>query len=427
MAKRPPVQVPQITALAVSPLPLTLQDSYELALQQSETLAIAKEDIEEAEAQFFIAASEALGDVNFVMERNRLDSKGRVDSTTDSSLTDPDRRTRKFVIKQPLFQGFKAMGALTGAGSLRKEQKEEWLRAKQLLFLDVASAYYGFLREKDDLKTIDEISSLFKERIQELEGREGIGRSRSSEVVTARSRMKTLDAERARVHGTFLLAQHLLEFLTGVDWKERDMKDEALPEEPAKTLDEYLIEVDSRPDVEAARQGVKTAWRGVIVAQSKFWPELSVEHTQYERREGSQSGIDWDFLFKIDVPLFQGGAAVGGLKKAVSLWKKEKLGFQKTRREAERDIKDSYEKWFSSQAEHRALEEAAQATEENFRLQKDDYAHNLVGNLDVLEALEEFYQTRRDATRAFYQMKENYWRLRIASGEIPAEGTNEPL
>jgi len=171
--------------------------------------------------------------------------------------------------------------------------------------------------------------------------------------------------------------------------------------------------------VEAARQAVKTAWRAVIVAQSELWPEISIEHNQYERREGFSSNIDWDFLFKVDVPLLQGGSAIGKIKQAVSQWKKEKLNYSLVRREAGRDIKESFEKWRSSKSESGALEEALKAAEENFRLQKEDYTHNLVGNLDVLEALEELQQTRREAIRAHYQMKSDYWRLRIAAGEIP--------
>jgi len=155
------------------------------------------------------------------------------------------------------------------------------------------------------------------------------------------------------------------------------------------------------------------------VAQSKFWPELSIENNQYIRREGFQSNIDWDFLFKINVPLFQGGEAIGNVKKAVSEWKKKKLNYSKVRREAELEIKKHYENWLASVSEARSLQEAVKAAEENFRLQKQDYVHNLVSNLDVLEALQELLQTRRDANRAHYEMKQNDWAFQVATGTAP--------
>jgi outer membrane protein TolC len=68
--------------------------------------------------------------------------------------------------------------------------------------------------------------------------------------------------------------------------------------------------------------------------------------------------------------------------------------------------------------ESRALEEAVKASEENFRLQREEYTRNLVSNLEVLEALELFHETRREANQAHYQMKENYWRLKVATGEV---------
>ena len=420
MGKRPPLPPnPEALSTPAKFPPLALNDCYELALKRSETVAIQKEDIKETEAQFFKAAGEALGDVDFIVTNTKQENpSGGEGSSVTNSFTDPERLESKFVIKQPLFQGFKALGALTGAGSLKKEQKEEWIRAKQLLFLDVARAFYGFLREKEDLGIIEGIDSLFEERIKDLVKRERIGRSRPSEVATAEARMKVLEAERARTRGTFAVAKHLLEFLTGIPLDGRGLREEELPKKPPQELARYLETAQGRADVEAARQSVKTAWRSVIVAQSALWPELSLEHNQYQRREGIQANIHWDLLFKVDVPLFRGGETVGKVKEAVSRWKKEKLAYSLVRRRAKLEIEESYQNWIASLEQTQALKEAVRASEENFRLQKEEYARNLVSNLDVLTALESLYQTRRDANRAYYQMKENYWALRISVGEI---------
>lgn len=421
MGRRPPVEeeIPVFQPPTPAPLSLTLGNCYELALRRSETVAIQKEEIKEAEAQFFIASSEAMGDVDFILQRTlQQELKAGGDESVSGSFRDPDRRERRFTVTQPLFQGFKALGALTGAGSLRHQQKEEWRRARQLLLLDVAQAFYGLLRERRNVDTVSGIYSLFQERIKELSGREEIGRSRASEVVTAQARLKVLEAERARSVGALAAAQNLLEFLTGIKLAGRELSEEEFSSLVPRVLEDYLESMESRPDVEAAKQAAKTAWRAVIVEQSAFWPEVTMEHNQYDRREGLQAQIDWDFLFKITVPLSRGGETIGKVKQAVSRWKKSKLAYRKARREASLDIQQNYEHWTTSLEETRALADAVKASEENFRLQKDEYAHNLVSNLDVLEALESLRQTRREANAAHYQMKENYWRLRVAAGEV---------
>ena len=418
MGRRPPVE-DQVLISPSSPLKLTLGDCYELALRRSETVAIQKEEIKEAEAQFFIASSEAIGDLDFIMQRTlQQELPTTSDESVSGSFRDPDRRERRFTLTQPLFQGFKALGALTGAGSLRRQQKEEWRRARQLLLLDVAQAFYGLLRERKNVETVTGIYSLFQERIKELTGREEIGRSRTSEVVTAQARLKVLEAERARSVGALAAAQNLLEFLTGIQLDGRELYEEGFSSDVPRVLEDYLESMESRPDVEAAKQAAKTAWQAVIVEQSAFWPKVTLEHNRYDRREGLQSQIDWDLLFKINVPLSRGGETLGKVKQAVSRWKKAKLAYRKAKREAALDIKQNYEHWTTSLEETQALTEAVRGSEENFRLQKEEYAHNLVSNLDVLEALRSLHETRREANAAHYRMKENYWRLRVASGEV---------
>ena len=417
MAKRPPAE-PKTPSKILLP-PLTLADGSKLALKQSEIVAIQKEAIKNAEAQFFKATSEALGDVDFVITNFQQDAPegSGGGGSLNSTFSAQERRERKFVVSQPLFQGFKSLAALRGAGSLKRERREEWKRAKELLFLDVVRAFYGLLRYQKDLAILEAVHHLLEERIRDLGEREKIGRSRSSEVVTARARIKIIEAEQASLKGSAAASRHLLEFLTGISLENRKLQEENLPEDAAPTLEILLPSVERRSDVQAAKEALKIAWQNVIVAQSKLWPEVSLENNDYVHREGFQSGFDWDLLLKVNVPLFRGGETVGAIKEAVSSWKKAKLTYLKTKREAELEIKEAYENWHASLDQSKALEEAVKASEENFHLQKEEYEHHLVNNLDVLAALEALHQTRRDANQIDYQMKTNYWSLQVAAGQ----------
>lgn len=335
-----------------------------------------------------------------------------------STFVDPDKQESKFTISQPLFQGLKAVGALTGAGSYRQEQKENWIRAKELLYQDVARAFYGFLLYQKELQIIREIHELLRQRIQELEEREKIGRSRLSEVASARTRLKVLEADLAGVKGSLAAVQYLLEFLIGTELQGIRLEDDHSQDPPAGSLLDYLKRADTRSDVKAAQQSVKTAWRGIVVAQSGFWPTLSIDHNQYMRREGFTASIDWDTLFKFDLPLFSGGATVGQLKDSISILKQKKLSFSLARRQAEMEIKQDYEGWRFSREQYLALGEAVKAAEENYELQSDEYRHSLVSNLDVLAALESLHQTRQNANQAYYRMRQDEARLKVAIGEI---------
>ena len=106
----------------------------------------------------------------------------------------------------------------------------------------------------------------------------------------------------------------MLEFLTGHDLEGRALEESKPVPKDQGALKDYLSLSENRPDVEAARYALKTAKRGILVAQSDLWPTVTLDHTQYQRREGFQGAIDWDLLLKVNVPLFQGGAAISKIK-----------------------------------------------------------------------------------------------------------------
>ena len=410
------------------PVLLDLWDCYKLALARSETLDIIREEIKRTLANFLGATWESIGDLDFVMTHSRQksqDGQASGGGSVGGTFTASSRRENKFVFAQPIFQGFKAVGALSGAGSLRKQRFEEWQRAKQLLFLEVVEAFYDLLRQHQDVEIIKSISSLFDERIEELAKREDIGRSRPSEVATARSRYEIFQAELARTRGNLALVENLMEFILGIPVDREHLKEDAVPQTVLGEELDIETGISKRPDVEATDQAVKTARGGMVITQSDLWPHLTLDSNFYEKREGFQAGIDWDLLFTFKVPLGKGGETVAQIRDAVSDWKEAKLEYSRVKRTAEREIKDAYESWKSALERYQALEKAVKAAQENFDFQKEDYDHNLVSNLDVLEALQILFETRRDANEALYDMKKSYWQLEVAKGNCCRELKNQ--
>ncbi|OQA55007.1 MAG: Outer membrane protein OprM precursor [Candidatus Omnitrophica bacterium ADurb.Bin277] len=392
--------------------PLTLDECYRLALVQSETIAIQEQAIKRAEAQIFTALSHGLGDVNYVWTRQLQDI-----TKEEGGNIDPDRTENKFTFSQPLFQGFKAMGAITGAGSYTKEQKQLWIRAKQLLYLDVARAFYTTLKFRKDILILKEIHTFLEQRIEELGERERLGRSRQSEVLTARSRLQLVEADEANIRGLVALAEYELEFLTGVTIENRNLEETA-DEQTVRDLSDYLDFVETRPDVRAADYAVKTSKRGILVAQSAFWPSITFNHNQYMRREGVTNKVDWDALFTVNVPLFSGTETVGQVKDSISQFRQKKLSLSLAKRSAALEIRQSYRNWIASREELEALKNAVASANENYKLQVEEYRRSLVNNLDVLVALQSLNETMRSQNLSHYKMKGNEAAIRVATGEI---------
>jgi len=420
MGSKPPFDPEQTKEPAAQP-PLILEEAYQAALQRSEELAMKKADIDMTWANFLEASSEALGNVSYQMEDFRQESLGEGSSAGGENATGsanrPNTRESKFVISQPLFQGFKSLGALSGAGSLRKEREYTYARAQQLLFLDVADAFYTVLRCERDIEITEGTLKLLNDRVTDLTKREKIGRSRLSEVVTARSRLNTLKSTLARIRGNLMVQKRTLEFLTGKNLEHRALDTGAELPSLQNPLKDYLDLSSNRPDVEAARYALKKAKRNIVIAQSQIWPTVTLDHTQYDRREGFQAPIDWDLLFRVNIPLFQGGEALSKIKAALVDKKKSDLMLSQTERHSETETKQAYDSLSARLDEYSALGEAVKSAEENYKVQREDYALALVTNLDVLEALENLNQTRLDYSEVYTELLKDYRRLQVASGD----------
>jgi outer membrane protein TolC len=81
-----------------------------------------------------------------------------------------------------------------------------------------------------------------------------------------------------------------------------------------------------------------------------------------------------------------------------------------------KEISDAFDSWKNDWERYEALSRALEAAQKNFTLQKDEYQKRLVSNLDVLDAMQSLFETKRDANEAFYTMKKRYWQLEVAKG-----------
>mgnify|MGYP001576924734 CR=1 FL=1 len=389
--------------------PLTLTEAYALALKRSETIAIQSELIKETEARFLQSLSGILPRASFALSEKRQDGTG------GSAFTLKEVPERKFVFTQPLFSGFKEFAAMAGTRAERRQRVAEKSRAEHLLLVDVADAVHLLLQQRQDLSALETIRTALIERIDELQERERLGRSRPSEVVSAEAQLRRVEAEMELVKSQGVVSRHLLEFLTGLDAVSA-VADPVVPLDDVSDEPFYLAKANGRPDVQAAEEAWRVAHHEVTIARAKFWPTVSAEGNYYTERVGSAADVDWDVTLTAEVPLFQGGQTVGAVKEKVSEARQAKLRFEQALRRATLEIADAYAELSAAIARRAALLKALDAAEQSYRLQTEDYRLNLVNNLDVLEALETLQDARRDAIGARHEAARRYWRLRAATG-----------
>jgi len=387
--------------------PLTLEDCYKLALKQSELIAIDSERIKQAEARFLQAFGTILPQVSF--------SRTEKWQNSESSPSSNNSFEQKFVFKQALFSGFKEFAGISGSRLEKKQRQSEKLRAEQLLFVDVSDAFYLFMEENEDLKTLNTIREAFSDRIDELKERVNIGKSRTSEVVSTEVQLYSLEDQIELVKNQEAIARQLLEFLIGRQINEITELGFNFFLKPES---EYLAKASSRTDVQAASFALAADQKRVKIAKSGFFPTLNLETDYYTHRTSTPIDSRWEALLTIDVPIFEGTTTYGKVKEAISVARESRLLLERTKRLVIQDIHDSYVNAQADFLRTGILEKALKSAELNYELQTQDYKLNVVNNLDVLTAIQSLENVRRSYNHVSYESKRFYWQLLAASGEI---------
>ena len=398
---------------------LTLQEAFQRSLMRSESVAITGEEMAQAQARFYRSFDYFVPTAHFEVTRTWQDTRGG--STSSEVASDAQRQMtpqKKFVFSQPIFSGFKELAALQGAGADKKQQAYALKRAKELLFIDVMEAFYAVLENEKDEEALTTTHELLSKRLQELEGRIKLGRSRESESKTSLADSKLLESDLVNARSKTRVAKNLLEFYLGGSLEGVTLKDD--PEEepaPVKTLGAQRSK--SRADVLADEQGLIVADKKVMAANADLFPTLSLDGDYYAERVGFQSGNDWDLKLKLDLPIFQVGQTMGDITQADSNRKKARLKYEETGRLADLDIRNASQALESARESELALQEAGKASHENYDILTEEYRSNLVNNLEVLDALRRDLDIQRRYHEAYYAARKSYWRLKVALGDVP--------
>lgn len=409
-ATEPPTPVPP------PPGPFNLTTCYELAVLRSETLGLREEDVRVAQARYWQALGGILPQIHSLTEQDLQNKAGFPATSGSGSGAGKDRFTTRIHVAQPLFQGFREFNAAAAARADIETQKQTAKRFRQTLYRDVADVFYQILMFEGDLRVLAEVEEALDQRIVELGKRVRLGKSRSSELLAAQTDLASTRVLVEQARGLLGASRELLAFLTGLKAEMLKLKDtQKAP--TAEALEAFLGGAGERPDILAAIEAERSATRQLSVAKGGHWPTIAVEGDYYLKQH-PQSPLTWDIALTCDLPLFEGGIIEAQVREQKARLRQSTLSLEQIRRESERDVRTAYNDFIAASAQWLRLEEACKISSQNYDLQQQDYRLGISNNLDVLTALRQMEEARRQRYDAEMQMRTNLIRLHVAAGDF---------
>lgn len=278
----------------------------------------------------------------------------------------------------------------TAALSVSAEIVRAWAR--------IAEAQKQLSLVEDQIETNQKVLDLLKNRF-------GTGQIRGVDILRQRQLLESTRQQKANAEENLTVLQHELSVLLGRSPKDTiGVMPEQLPElAPLPNTGIPLDLVQRRPDVKSAFNLVKAADRDLASAISNQYPRLtlSASLTTSSNTAGNLFE-DWaaSFAGNLLTPIFRGGELSAEVDRLEAVKKQRLYEYGQTILTAFQEVEDALVREQKQRESIDRLEEQITLAEQAYKQLRLEYLNGTSNYLDVLTALDEVQQLRRELLSA---------------------------
>ena len=392
---------------------VTLRDAFTSALEKTETVGIGTARANQADARVNQARAKFFPNLSLVAGTQKQDY---VTQQTSSVLGNSTSYAR-LSLTQSIYEGGRDAATLEANKAAKVAGLKNLSVDKYNLFSSVAQSFYGVLSNDREVENLKVTIKLAQDRVKEIRNRTQIGRSRNIELMAAEAQVAVLQAQLMAAEGQLITAWDQFVLLTGLARDVQLIKRREVPE-PPKDISYYIDMLDKRPDIQSMKAQVQVAKSTEDVASAGHFPSIGVTGNYYVTRDGPQRDNHWDVTGTLTFPIFSGGLIKAQVTEAKERIREYEFSLGQTRRRAEMSIRTAHNSLVAALNQVMSLESALKSTEQNYKEQEKNYRFGQATNLDVIQALNSFQDTKRTLDRTRYIALSAWADLRAATAQI---------
>ncbi|MCC6609245.1 MAG: TolC family outer membrane protein [Burkholderiales bacterium] len=319
-------------------------------------------------------------------------------------------------------------------GELQVVQAEATFGAAgQDLIVRVAQAYFDILNAEDNLEFVKANKAAIAEQLAQAKRNFEVGTATITDTNEAQARYDLAVAQEIASVNDLEVRRRALQLLIGdVPPALKPLRPSIELDVPApNNMDEWVARAqDQNFNVQAQDAVFEISKREVNRQRAGHLPTVDLvgnvgNNTNLltgataiaTRRQIDQTQIGLQF----NLPLFAGGSVLSRTKEAVALQEKARQDLETVRRTAQLDARRSFLNVSNGLAQVKALEQALVSSETSLQSNRVGYEVGVRINLDVLNAVQQVFSTKRDLAKARYDTIMNGFRLKQAAGNLTEE------
>jgi len=429
----------QVVVLAAmfAPLPLfgnpvDLSTAWQDAKEYDARLGAAKadnliyrEEIGKARAQLRPSVR-----MNAARGRNAMEYTSIVGKTSSSyyNTVNYGVTIRQPVLNLSNFAAYKQAKALAAKSDIDLQKEDS------ALIVRITEAYCNALYAEDNLDFSQALIKAAQEQLQQAKRRFEKGFSTLTEINEAQANYDMALADGLEIVNSVEFTRRELEHLTG---HYPDELCKLLPEkidvaqpEPKSVQPWIDLALVNNQEVRGGAQEIKIAKREIEKQNFSRYPTIDlVGGRNYSQSENNYSiGSIYDtysITLQLTMPIYSGGYVSASKRQAHAKWLKAQEQLTLQERKVQSDVRKYYNSIVSGIAQIRAYEQAVTSHEIALTGTKKGFEAGMRTNVDVLDAQQKLFLSRKNLAKSRYQYILNRLMLKQTTGTLSAGDVDE--
>lgn len=304
------------------------------------------------------------------------------------------------------------------------QAEAQFAQAGQDLITRVTQAYFDVLYAQDVLAFARAQKTAITEQLEQARRNFEVGTSTIVDTHEAQARFDLANAQEIAAQNDIAVKQQSLAAIIGRDAPSlRPLRDTLSLARPQPDQSEAWVDAaqTGNPGVAAQQAALEIARREVDRSRAGHYPTLDAVATWGHNRNPITALADVNTQtvgVQLTLPLYQGGAISARQREAAALAARAQSELDFARRSAATTARQSYLGVTAGIAQVRALEAALVSSNSALDSNKTGYEVGVRINIDVLNAQQQVFATKRDLARARYDTLLAQLRLKAAAGTL---------
>lgn len=335
----------------------------------------------------------------------------------------------QLTLSQPLFR-WQNWVAYDQARLQVAQAEASFVQARQDLILRVAQAYFDVLNASENLSAVQANKQAIAQQLELAKKSFEVGTATITDTHEAQARFDLVMAQEIAAESELEIRQQALQVLVGKDAGPlaAPRKDAELnPPTPNKLADWVSAAETGSLTVLIQQALAEIAAREVDKQRAGHYPTLDLVANQGRAKSFTSNAIgavDMDFRnvgLQFNIPLFQGGQVTSRQREAAANRLAAQSGLEAAKRNSALAARQYYLGVTNGLAQVRALKAALISSQSALESNKLGYEVGVRINIDVLNAENQVYVTRRDLAKATFDTLMAQLRLKAAVGTLNDE------